>query len=140
MRKSASTRVDFIVGDIPAIPIQPLLGAGGLIGLRARRAIVAGEPLTATILRVPPVVRSGDDVQVTVRIGVVEVRGTGTASRQRAGGRHDPSHAAAQLPVAESANCRTGSRGDRGMRSILVVAAALCALAGPRIRARTSRD
>jgi flagella basal body P-ring formation protein FlgA len=72
--------VDFSEGKLPAMPIQPLLGAAALIGLEARRDIVAGEPLTPAVLRVPPVVRSGDEVMVTVRIGAVVVRGEGIAS------------------------------------------------------------
>ena len=36
--------------------------------------------MTAAVLRVPPVVRTGDTVDVTVRIGVVSVTGTATAS------------------------------------------------------------
>jgi flagellar basal body P-ring formation protein FlgA len=72
--------VNFTSDDVPAIPIKPLLDRSGLIGLRARRAIVVGEPLTASLLRVPPVVKSGDEVEVTVRIRAVRVTGSGIAS------------------------------------------------------------
>ena len=75
-----SEAVDFTAAEMPAMPIQPLLGADGLIGLRARRAILAGEALTSTVLRVPPVVKSGDEVEVTVRLRAVRVTGTGIAS------------------------------------------------------------
>jgi flagella basal body P-ring formation protein FlgA len=75
-----STAIDLNEGALPSLPIRPLLGMDDLKGLRARRDIAAGEPLTAAVLRVPPVVKSGDRVDVTVRIGSVSVTGTGVAS------------------------------------------------------------
>jgi flagella basal body P-ring formation protein FlgA len=75
-----SDAVDFTGGELPAMPMRPPLDARTIIGLKARRAIAVGEPLTAAVLWVPPVVRSGDPVEVTVRIGLVEVRGAGRAS------------------------------------------------------------
>jgi flagellar basal body P-ring formation protein FlgA len=72
--------VDFSDGPLPDLPIRRLLRDDEVVGRHARRNIAAGEPLTPAVLRVPPLVRSGDDVTVTVRIGVVEVVGTGTAS------------------------------------------------------------
>ena len=67
-------------GPLRGLPIRPLLSLEALNGLAARRDIAAGEALTAAVLRVPPVVRSGDAVDVTVRIGVVAVTGIGIAS------------------------------------------------------------
>ena len=72
--------VDFSGGPLPEVPIRRLLRGDEVSGLHARRSIAAGEPLTPAVLRVPPLVRSGDTIAVTVRIGVVEVVGTGTAS------------------------------------------------------------
>ena len=72
--------VRFTVTELPAIPIRPLLGEEDLVGVEARRDIVAGEPLTAALVRLAPVVRSGDEVEVTVRIGPVHVTGMGRAS------------------------------------------------------------
>jgi len=72
--------VRFTVTEVPAIPIRPLLGEQEIVGLAARRDIVAGEPLTAALVRLAPVVRSGDEIDVTVRIGRVRVTGTGRAS------------------------------------------------------------
>lgn len=69
-----------IEGPLPALPIRPLLAASALPGLKARRDIAAGEALTDAVLRVPPVVKSGDAVDATVRIGRIAVTGTGTAS------------------------------------------------------------
>jgi flagellar basal body P-ring formation protein FlgA len=72
--------VDLTAGDLPAMPIRPLLVESDVIGLKARRAIAIGEPLTAAVLRLSPVVKSGDEVEVTVRLGVVRVTGSGVAS------------------------------------------------------------
>lgn len=72
--------IDLSDGPLRGVPIKRLLTSDALIGLAARRAIAAGEPLTAAVLHVPPVVKSGDSVDVTVRIGLVSVTGTGTAS------------------------------------------------------------
>jgi flagella basal body P-ring formation protein FlgA len=72
--------VDFTDGPLPELPIRRLLSADAVIGLEARRGIAPGEPLTPAVLRVPPLVRTGDEIAVTVRIGVVEVVGAGTAS------------------------------------------------------------
>ena len=66
---------------LPAsLPIAPLPGMDEVRGLVARRPIAAGEPVTRTALRVPPVVKSGDTVDATVRIGRVTVTGSGVAS------------------------------------------------------------
>lgn len=72
--------IDLSDGPLRGVPIRPVLAAAAMTGLAARRDIIAGEPLTAAVLRVPPVVRTGDTVDVTVRIGVVSVTGTATAS------------------------------------------------------------
>jgi flagella basal body P-ring formation protein FlgA len=68
------------IGDLPVMPIRPLLNDADVVGRAARRTIAAGETLTASVLRLPPVVRSGDEVAVTVRIGAVRVTGVGLAS------------------------------------------------------------
>jgi flagella basal body P-ring formation protein FlgA len=72
--------IDLSEGPLRGVPIRRLLTMEALAGLAARRAIAAGEPLTAAVLHVPPVVKSGDSVDVTVRIGLVSVTGTGIAS------------------------------------------------------------
>ena len=72
--------VDFIEGELPSMEIRPLLTAAALTGLMARRNIAAGEVLTASVLRVPPVVKSGDEVNATLRLGTVSVTTTGIAS------------------------------------------------------------
>ena len=72
--------IDLSDGPLRGLPIRPVPTVEALTGLSARRDIVAGEALTAAVLRVPPVVKSGDRVDVTVRIGVVSVTGTAIAS------------------------------------------------------------
>jgi flagella basal body P-ring formation protein FlgA len=51
-----------------------------VIGNRARRNIAQGEAITAAVVNVQPLVRSGDAVSVLVRIGAVEAEGKGIAS------------------------------------------------------------
>jgi flagella basal body P-ring formation protein FlgA len=51
-----------------------------VLGLTARRAIAAGEPLTQAVLLVPPLVRAGDAVELTVIAGAVRVSARATAS------------------------------------------------------------
>ena len=72
--------IDLSVADVSSVPIAPLPTVDALAGRLARRNIVAGEALTATILRIPPVVKSGDAVEATVRFGPVSATGTGIAS------------------------------------------------------------
>ena len=67
-------------GLMTGLQIRALLTADRARGLQARRDIAAGEALTESVLRVPPVIKSGDAVEATVRIGAVTVTGTGTAS------------------------------------------------------------
>jgi len=67
-------------GLMTGLQIRALITADRARGLQARRDIAAGEALTESVLRVPPVIKSGDAVEATVRIGSVTVTGTGTAS------------------------------------------------------------
>lgn len=67
-------------GLMTGLQIRALLTADRARGLQARRDIVAGEALTESVLRLAPVIKSGDAVEATVKIGAVTVTGTGTAS------------------------------------------------------------
>ena len=51
-----------------------------VVGARARRNIAQGESITAAVVSVQPLVRSGDAVSVSVRVGAVEAEGRGIAS------------------------------------------------------------
>jgi flagella basal body P-ring formation protein FlgA len=53
---------------------------GEAVGLTARRDIAAGELLTEAVLQFPPLVRTGDPVSVTVKVGSVEITSKGIAS------------------------------------------------------------
>ena len=66
--------------SLSGVTIRALLPSDGVSGLRARRDILAGEALTGSVLRVPPLVKSGDSVDATVRIGTVSITTTGIAS------------------------------------------------------------
>jgi flagella basal body P-ring formation protein FlgA len=76
----APAAVDVVHGTLPGVAFKRLPTAADVVGLTARRAIAPGEPLTAAVLDVPPVVRSGDEVTVTVALGRVEVRSVAIAS------------------------------------------------------------
>lgn len=66
--------------ELSGVPIRALLAVDSVNGLKARRDIAKGEALTGNILRVPPVIKSGDTVDATLHIGTVTVTTTGTAS------------------------------------------------------------
>ena len=51
-----------------------------IVGAQARRDIRAGEVLTDAAVIVPPLVKSGDEVRVSVSTGAIEVTGIGRAS------------------------------------------------------------
>lgn len=60
--------------------LRRLPAAVDLVGAEARRDIAGGEVLTDSIVAVPPTVRSGDEVTVSVVSGPIEVTGVGRAS------------------------------------------------------------
>jgi flagella basal body P-ring formation protein FlgA len=66
--------------ELTGLPMHALLTPDEVKGLKARRDIAKGEALTESALRVPPIVKSGDAVDATVRIGTVSVTTSGTAS------------------------------------------------------------
>jgi flagella basal body P-ring formation protein FlgA len=72
--------IDNREGELESILFKRLPDAGELVGLTARRNIAVGEPLTAALVDVPPVVKSGDELTVGVTIGTVHATGAGVAS------------------------------------------------------------
>jgi flagella basal body P-ring formation protein FlgA len=72
--------VEVVDGEVPSVPFRHLPTLSELTGLKARRAIAPGETLTDASVIVPPLVRSGDRVSVTVQLGVVQAQGQGIAS------------------------------------------------------------
>jgi flagella basal body P-ring formation protein FlgA len=81
-RDEAVTSADIamVEEEWPSVPLTRLPSEDELVGLKARRHIAAGEPLTATVLDVPPLIRSGDVVTMTATVGAVQVTAAGTAS------------------------------------------------------------
>jgi len=69
-----------VAGEMADLPFRHLPTADEIPTLKARRDVAPGEVLTDAIVTVPPLVRSGDKVDVTVRIGAVEATGTAIAS------------------------------------------------------------
>jgi flagella basal body P-ring formation protein FlgA len=69
----AAADVETVEGEWPAVPFVRLPAAGDVIGLTARRQIAPGEPLSAIVLDVPPLVRAGDDVTVVATVGAVRI-------------------------------------------------------------------
>ena len=72
--------IEIVEGELPALPLKRLPAPEDVVGLTARRDIAAGEPLTQAIVEVPPLVRPGDTVVLTVVVGTVEVTAQATAS------------------------------------------------------------
>lgn len=70
---------EIVNGELPDVLFKRLPGVE-MLGMRARRAIASGEALTASLVDVPPLVRSGDEVTATVRIGTVQINALTTAS------------------------------------------------------------
>jgi flagella basal body P-ring formation protein FlgA len=72
--------VEIVDGELPNVAFKRLPAAEDVVGLKARRAIAAGEALTSTVLELPPLVKSGDEVTATVRVGAVQINALTTAS------------------------------------------------------------
>jgi flagella basal body P-ring formation protein FlgA len=63
---------DMLLGRLPTM--------NEIVGAHARRDIRTGEVLTGAAVIVPPLVKSGDEVRVSLRTGSIEVTGVGRAS------------------------------------------------------------
>jgi flagella basal body P-ring formation protein FlgA len=72
--------VDVEAGELKNVMLRRMPEPSDVVGSRARRDIVAGELLTNALVVVPPAVRSGDEVRVTITMGAVQVSGVGRAS------------------------------------------------------------
>jgi flagella basal body P-ring formation protein FlgA len=75
-RDATITAADIEPGEGPLadVPFRRLPEVSELVGLQARRAIRAGEPMTTAVVTVSPLVLTGDEVSATVRVGRVEVQ------------------------------------------------------------------
>jgi flagella basal body P-ring formation protein FlgA len=76
----AAGDIDMDRAEINNVMLQRLPEPTDVVGARARRDVRAGEVLTSALVAVPPAVRSGDEVRVTVTMGSVQVSGVGRAS------------------------------------------------------------
>ena len=76
----AGEAIEIITGILPADGLKRLPDGKQVIGLVARRDIKAGEVMTAAVLQVPPDVRAGDSVVLTVAVGSVRVSTQAIAS------------------------------------------------------------
>ena len=65
--------VDVVTGELEGVGFQRLPGPDEVLGLVARRDIAAGEPLTQAAVQLPPLVKPGDEVVLTVVAGSVRV-------------------------------------------------------------------
>jgi len=63
-----------------AVLLERLPTMAEIVGAPARRALGAGEILTTSAVVVPPVVKSGDKVKVSLSTGATQVTGVGRAS------------------------------------------------------------
>ena len=73
--------------ELGSVPLAPVPVRADVIGSRAVRDLLAGEVLTATLVRVQPLVKAGETVRTTVRLGGIEA--TGQAVAQQSGHRND---------------------------------------------------
>jgi flagella basal body P-ring formation protein FlgA len=71
--------VTTVDGDPGRVPLQRMPEAGALAGSRLRRAIAEGAAIGGDAVTVPPLVRSGDEVATSVRVGLVMAQGRGIA-------------------------------------------------------------
>jgi len=69
-----------VTGELKNLPFRHLPTADEIPTLKARRDIAPDEAITDASVVVPPLVRSGETVAVTVRVGSVEAKGTAVAS------------------------------------------------------------
>ncbi|MGE0039789.1 MAG: flagellar basal body P-ring formation chaperone FlgA [Vicinamibacterales bacterium] len=70
--------------DAGDAPLGPLPAAADLVGAKTVRPIAEGELLTASLVRVPPLVSSGQLVTTIARLGRVRVEGKAVAAQQGA--------------------------------------------------------
>jgi flagella basal body P-ring formation protein FlgA len=75
-----SDAIEVVDVELTNIQMDRLPTTEEVVGAQARRDIRAGELLTDATLVVPPAVKSGDEVRVSVSTGRIEVTGVGHAS------------------------------------------------------------
>lgn len=64
------------------VPLEPLLSAAELVGTETVRRLAEGEMLTSALVRLPPLVESGQLVTTVARLGRVRVQGKAVAAQR----------------------------------------------------------
>jgi flagella basal body P-ring formation protein FlgA len=72
--------VEVVDVELKNILLDRLPTSDEIVGAQARRDIRAGEVLTDATVVVPPAVKSGDEVRVSISAGLVQVTTVGRAS------------------------------------------------------------
>jgi flagella basal body P-ring formation protein FlgA len=78
--------VELATDDVGRQPLKALPPLVRVVGARTVRDIAAGETIASTMLVMPPLVQSGDEVKTRVRIGELEARGIAVAAQSGAMG------------------------------------------------------
>lgn len=86
-RTLAAEDIVVVDGDLGVMPFATLPQEADVVGSRTVRALRAGEALTASLVKAMPLVRSGETVNVRVRVGAIEAAGRAVA--QQSGRRND---------------------------------------------------
>ena len=68
----AAEDLEVVTGPIDGLVLRRVPTLSDLLGARVVRGLAAGEPIAADAVAIPPVVRSGDQVRLTVRESGVE--------------------------------------------------------------------
>ena len=76
----ASDAVEVVDVELKDILLDRLPTQDEIVGAQARRSIRAGEVLTDSAVLVPLVVKSGDEVRVSLSTGVIQLTSVGRAS------------------------------------------------------------
>jgi flagella basal body P-ring formation protein FlgA len=72
--------IELVEAELEGMLLERLPTMAEIVGAPARRALGAGEILTTSTVVVPPVVKSGDKVKVSLSTGATQVTGVGRAS------------------------------------------------------------
>jgi flagella basal body P-ring formation protein FlgA len=77
----AITAADVAVVDADPgrVPLRPMPLPAALAGARVRRSLAAGETVPGDAVTLPPLVRSGDEVGTSVRVGAIVAQGRAIA-------------------------------------------------------------
>jgi flagella basal body P-ring formation protein FlgA len=77
----AADDLQIVTGTFDGLMLRRLPSQSDLVGARLMRGVREGEPIATDAVVIPPVVRSGDQVRLTVRQGGVEAAVTAVAEQ-----------------------------------------------------------